>query len=518
MHPSKLFLAACAALALVPATASAATISVDADGALHYRGEGTEGNSLLLSAREGENRQLEWYSFSDYGADRIVNQAGDLCRFPEGESGIVLCKRDLTRKIVIDGSDAKDSLSIFSDESVPGSVPVEIRGNGGDDHLKDAYDSNASRKLDGGAGNDKLEAYLGNDLLLGGDGNDELDGGEGNDELRAGNGDDVLAGDKYKSPGADVIDGGAGTDQVEEWNDPAANTHPQPNVSLDGQANDGRPGEGDNVIDVEKFTSHVSIVFSGGDAGETVDVSTPSDEVPSSLTGGGGNDVLTSYDFDDKVDGGTGDDRLFGGFGNDTIVGGPGKDTIYGDQTSSYCGYYTCKIPFGNDTIDAADGEADQVDCGVGEDTAKVDAIDTVVNCEKVEKAGTVAGPEGQQQGPANNGPAVAKLAVVGKAARSALKAGKLALALDCAGACRITVTATVGQKTAKKLGLKTRTLATGSKTMLGAGKAKVTLKLAKAAKKRLSKVRGKLAVAVKVTVTDAAGAKQTMTKQLSLK
>jgi hypothetical protein len=39
----------------------------------------------------------------------------------------------------------------------------------------------------------------------------------------------------------------------------------------------------------------------------------------------------------------------------------------------------------GNDTILAADGKVDQVDCGLGDnDTAYVDELDDVVNCENV--------------------------------------------------------------------------------------------------------------------------------------
>ena len=81
---------------------------------------------------------------------------------------------------------------------------------------------------------------------------------------------------------------------------------------------------------------------------------------------------------------------LNAGFGNDVVTGGPGQDTIFADATSASCGWYsyTCKIPFGNDIVNAKDGEADTIDCGVGNDTAIVDAIDTVANCENVDTTG----------------------------------------------------------------------------------------------------------------------------------
>jgi hypothetical protein len=77
---------------------------------------------------------------------------------------------------------------------------------------------------------------------------------------------------------------------------------------------------------------------------------------------------------------------LNGGYGNDTITGGPGQDTIQGDANSTTCGYwsYTCKIPFGNDVINARDGEVDNVDCGEGSDRVIADPYDIVAgDCER---------------------------------------------------------------------------------------------------------------------------------------
>jgi len=90
------------------------------------------------------------------------------------------------------------------------------------------------------------------------------------------------------------------------------------------------------------------------------------------LTGGGGNDEIGSYAGNDTLDGGDGNDHVEGGLGNDTVTGGPGQDTIYGDATAARCTYYSCKISFGNDVINARDGEADNIDCGIGQDTKKV--------------------------------------------------------------------------------------------------------------------------------------------------
>ena len=118
----------------------------------------------------------------------------------------------------------------------------------------------------------------------------------------------------------------------------------------------------------------------------------PGNEGPSSLQGRGGDDILVAEDYDDTVDGGAGNDTVEGGRGNDTVTGGPGRDTIMGDATSSHCSWYSCQVPWGNDTIHARDGEIDNVDCGIGTDTAYVDANDIVANCETVDSAGPSPG------------------------------------------------------------------------------------------------------------------------------
>ena len=97
-----------------------------------------------------------------------------------------------------------------------------------------------------------------------------------------------------------------------------------------------------------------------------------------------------------QLDGGPGDDRLEGGYGHDTLTGGPGRDTIFGDETSQRCSYgdECTVVPYGNDTISARDGEADTVDCGVGDDRAVVDHVDVVANCEIVDRGDSPTPPQ----------------------------------------------------------------------------------------------------------------------------
>ena len=324
-------LAACAAALIAPAASQAATLGMEGD-TLVYRGEGAEGISLLLSSYDDWDTGKTFLRFSDSGADRIQINTG-VCQ--NHQYGGIICERDLNRPIRIEGSSAKDDISIYSTEAVPDSIPVSINGNDGDDRIKDAYDSSAGRVLTGGGGNDEIDGYAGNDTLDGGDGNDKLDGGEGNDRVLGGNGDDAVDGDGYEDPGSDVIDGGAGYDYFEGWSQPEdLQRQPTVTLTLDGAANDGRPGENDNVTDVEDFQMYVVGSFTGSDGPEKFVIYNPGNTGPSNLIGRGGDDELVGHDFNDNVDGGAGNDHVEGGLGNDTVTGGPGQDTIYGDATA----------------------------------------------------------------------------------------------------------------------------------------------------------------------------------------
>ena len=315
-----------------------------------------------------------------------------------------------------------------------------------------------------------------------------VDGGEGDDQVRGGAGDDEMWGDNYKQPGADLLDGGPGTDTTEEWGIPSDLTsQPRTNVTLDGVANDGRPGEGDNVVGIERIRVSVVGDYAGTDGPDEIKVINPGNEGPSSLVGRGGNDILVAEDFDDTVDGGAGNDIVEGGRGNDTVTGGPGSDTIMGDATSSHCSWYSCQVPWGNDTIQARDGEQDNIDCGIGTDTAIVDTIDILANCENVD--GRAPGP-----GP---GPGAVAFSIKGKPTIRTLASKGLKIAVPCPSACTVSGTLVLG---GKKIG-------GGSGRTGAAGTASVKLKLAAKAKRRFKRLR-KATVTVRVTVNGAQGSK----------
>jgi hypothetical protein len=151
-------------------------------------------------------------------------------------------------------------------------------------------------------------------------------GGAGNDTLRGGENNDFFV----MEPGADTYVGGDGFDEIALFMDVATT------ITLDGVANDGAAGEGDNVsADVE--------------------------------------DVGTFQAQPVTVVGSAAANNLRGGDGADTIEGGAGNDTLSGG--------------LGNDTLRARDGFADRVSCDEGTDTAVVDTLDSVSGCETVDRA-----------------------------------------------------------------------------------------------------------------------------------
>ena len=158
-------------------------------------------------------------------------------------------------------------------------------------------------------------------------------------------------------------------------------------ITLAGGADDGRPGEADDLRGVERIVLRTPGRVVGSDGPDEIVFSQVGSD--NELVGGGGNDRLRGGDGADRLDGGAGDDNIDGGFGDDTITGGPGRDVISADLAGGDCGPLWCKYPYGNDTVDVRDGEVDSVTCGAGTDRVIADAVDVIApDCEQVDRAG----------------------------------------------------------------------------------------------------------------------------------
>jgi Ca2+-binding RTX toxin-like protein len=210
---------------------------------------------------------------------------------------------------------------------------ADIQLGDGDDRLSfGGVSPDDGAVISDGPGNDVIHGSVRDDIFVNGPGNDVLSGGAGEDDLQGG-------------PGSDRLIGGANRDTV-RYDD----RHGGVRADLQGDADDGAPGEGDQIsADVEN------------------------------LVGGRGKDRLTGNSHDNQLDGGFGADRLFGRSGKDEIAGGPGNDRIDGGP-----GRDDLSGDDGRDRINARDGSPDAIRCGVyltRRDVAIVDRHDHPFLC-----------------------------------------------------------------------------------------------------------------------------------------
>jgi len=472
MRSSLLPLSLLAALALAPAAAQAATVTSDGAGTYTYAAAPGEKNNLSLQGRD--DGTVVFYS---YGVTVTSVPAG--CTL-EDDGSDPTCPAP--KAVLVTLGDGDDSFT----KSTPPSVPVTVDGGDGADWLR-GYDG--ADTLLGGPGNDKLEGSTGNDVLDGGDGDDELSGAEGSDRLLGGAGNDLLHPDDHEAPAADVVDGGPGVDTIDgDYSDRGRSVSAGPaglTFTMAGGADDGRPGEADDLENVERLFLSESPRYVGTEGDDFVKVAQSTNA--GSLAGGGGNDDLSGADGMETIDGGPGNDRVVGGFNDDVLTGGPGRDQIIGDLPTGDCGPLWCKYPYGNDTIYAQDGEVDTISCGWGTDTVYADAADVVDgDCETVTRAGATP-PPASGNGKAGGG---------GKATNNASGATAsmatrvtLAKALKSGFAIRV-----AGVPAAKKLTLSAtragKVVAKGSGKADKNGKATIKLTFTKKAKRALRRAK----------------------------
>jgi Ca2+-binding RTX toxin-like protein len=328
-------------LATLAAPAGASSVSKTGS-TIVYNAALLEANDLTVS-RQGTN-----YVFAESGGVTVDG----LCEIASSGAS-ALCGAAGVTEIQIFLQDDDDLLTINDSVAAAGQPRIVAEGGDGGDTLT------------GGDGPESLCGGPGDDTLNGGGGNDRLDfpcvdpqedQTPGADTLNGGAGDDQLNGGPPRQPqDPDTLIGGDGTDTADFSQRTAPLT-----IALDGVANDGDAGEGDNVqADVENVI--------GGSDGDT-------------LVGSGAANVLDGRDGDDMLVGGGADDTLEGGSGNDTMMGGDGRDRLLGvagddalvggsgdDQLSGGGGSDALTGEDGNDTLAGGAG-IDTLDGGPGDD------------------------------------------------------------------------------------------------------------------------------------------------------
>jgi Ca2+-binding RTX toxin-like protein len=163
----------------------------------------------------------------------------------------------------------------------------------------------------GSNSDDIINSGLGADTVNGGIGNDIINGGAGDDILTGGAGDDVFL--ISRGSGFDSITGGAGYDAIQATSDNVriglSKLVSVANISANGFAN---------------------VTISGSMEGEVLNFTTVVLEDIISISGGGGDDIITGSSSSDLIFGNAGADTLIGGLGGDILNGGLGGDTLTG--------------------------------------------------------------------------------------------------------------------------------------------------------------------------------------------
>lgn len=248
----------------------------------------------------------------------------------------------------IEGSAGTD-ITIYAGRTAPVNVALDGSANDGEAGENDNVFADVEN-VHGGAGNDtitgssadnQLYGYLGDDTISGGDGSDVVRGNDDNDTVNGGAGNDQVHGDEgsdtvnggddtdelYGGSGADVLSGDAGMDYANY----ASRSQPMA-LSIDGNANDGEAGEGDNIV-----------------------ASTEG------IQGGIADDVIVGSSAGNYLAGNAGDDQIVGNGGEDMLIGSNGEDELFSRD---------------------AEAGSDQVICGSETDIAYVDPVDSNVNSE----------------------------------------------------------------------------------------------------------------------------------------
>jgi hypothetical protein len=172
-----------------------------------------------------------------------------------------------------------------------------------------------------------------------------------------GAGDDEIAGSSA-SGATFQLAGGPGADQLEATGAAIATVtyadHSEGvTVRLNGLADDGAPGEGDNVLG--NVTGMV-----GGSGDDRLEAGPE----PSGLWGAGGNDTLVGSPRGDSMNGGDGADELLAGLGDDHLTGAGGADLLSGGpglDEVSYGGPAPLRLSIGDGPNDGAAGEGDDI-------------------------------------------------------------------------------------------------------------------------------------------------------------
>ena len=484
-------LAALLAFLALASTASASRLSYDADGTLAYVAGSGEANDALASTSPYSTTcgpvVTPCIDIIDWGAFIDMSSLPDGCAAQNQTQGWpqwgeVACP--VPPRLRVSLGDGNDNWTDWDG-------PSEIDGGPGNDNT-----------LSGAGGDDVIRGGPGNDVLLGGKGDDTLDGGLGDDDFEGIPGERLFGGDP-PSQGTDTYIGGGGGDSV-IYTDRGEDL----SLSLDGVANDGAPGEHDNI------GPDVTTVY-GGDGADVITGNGyanafEGDHGDDVLIGAGGDDRLFGGAGYDWLDAGPGQDYLEGDDAGDVLIGGPDVDSFYGEDPTNASNGTT-----GRDQIFSRDGNPEFVSCGPGIDAAQVDGSDNVRNwvstddqCESIDSDG-IGGGGGAGSGSGGGGSGGGGNGGAGGSGGSGKPGLTVAAVKSRAGKIKVTLLVpgpgTVSARAATRV--HARRIAVGRRTREAgtAGRLSLTIKAGAAARRALRAHR-RLKVTVKATFTPRGG------------
>jgi len=106
---------------------------------------------------------------------------------------------------------------------------------------------------------------------------------------------------------------------------------------------------------------------------------------------GSGDDTIRAGDGMNWIESQWGDDDIRSGSGVDSVLAGSGEDVIHSGGRRDYInlgpGHDRVFAGAGPDALVANDGQRDVIDCGSGDDRARVDRFDVTRNCEHIKVA-----------------------------------------------------------------------------------------------------------------------------------
>jgi len=191
-------------------------------------------------------------------------------------------------------------------------------------------------------------SFIDGDDIFGGSGPDTITGGNNSGNITAGAGNDTI----FTGPGDKGVNAGHGNDRI---------------VNGSGQNQiDGGWG-----VDTADYSASAAAVVLGNE----IDLLAAGFSPGSAGNGSESDSIIGCENFrggsgNDRIFGGSAANRLDGNGGNDQLTGGGGQDALFGGD--------------GNDTLLARDGTADFLSGGLGTDSARRDALDTLNGVETI--------------------------------------------------------------------------------------------------------------------------------------